>query len=154
MDIPAMRPIGVLLFVFFAVFALSQPLHAQSQEDDIRHLLEITGSAELGLQIADQIISIYADQFPTVDAAVWSELRALIQIADVVDATVDIYRRHLSHDEILLLIAFYETDIGQKLVRVLPVMTQESMEVGQRLGAEWAIELSRMLIERGYGQKQ
>ncbi len=94
----------------------------------------------------DQIISIYADQFPTVDAAVWSELRAVIQIADVFDATVEIYRRHLSHDEILLLIAFYETDIGQKLVRVLPVMTQESMEVGQRLGAEWAIGLSRMLI--------
>jgi len=59
-----------------------------------------------------------------------------------------IYHRHFTHDEIKGLIAFYQTDLGSKTIRVMPALLQESMSAGQQWGQTLAPEIRRRVLER------
>ena len=47
------------------------------------------------------------------------------------DDYVALYDRHFSNDEIVQLIAFYKTAIGQKMLKEQPLIFRESMMIGQ-----------------------
>lgn len=47
-----------------------------------------------------------------------------------------------------LLIAFYKTPLGRKLIRTMPVVIQESMAAGQQWGASLEPEIHRRVQER------
>ena len=41
---------------------------------------------------------------------------------------IPIYAKYFSEDDILQLIAFYETPLGQKMIEVMPQLTMDSMQ--------------------------
>jgi uncharacterized protein len=45
---------------------------------------------------------------------------------------VDIYVKHFTHDEVRALLDFYTTPVGRKVIRVMPMLAQESSAAGQR----------------------
>ena len=49
-------------------------------------------------------------------------------------AIIPLYHKHFTDREIKERIRFYSTDVGQKAIRVLPLLVNESMQVGQRWG--------------------
>ncbi len=55
-------------------------------------------------------------------------------IDEMVDAMVPIYQRHLAHEDIEAILAFYSSSVGQKLLREQPAMMQEGMKVGGEIG--------------------
>jgi len=55
-------------------------------------------------------------------------------IDEMIDAMVPIYQRHLSHEDIEAILAFYSSPVGQKLLREQPAMMQEGMKVGGEIG--------------------
>ena len=55
-------------------------------------------------------------------------------IDEMVDAMVPIYQRHLSHEDIEAILAFYSSPVGQKLLREQPAVMQEGMKVGGEIG--------------------
>lgn len=55
-------------------------------------------------------------------------------IDEMVDAMVPIYQKHLSHEDIEAILAFYSSPVGQKLLREQPAMMQEGMKVGGEIG--------------------
>jgi len=57
----------------------------------------------------------------------------------LLELAIPSYDKNFSHQEILGLIRFYETPLGQKTVKVLPVLTAELQE---RAG-KWGEELGR-----------
>ncbi len=67
--------------------------------------------------------------------------------AEVVDATAVVYARHFTVDELRQLTAFYGTAIGQKLLEKLPMVTQESMAAGQKIGEAIVGELQSQMIQ-------
>lgn len=67
--------------------------------------------------------------------------------SQLVEATTTIYVRHFTPEEMRQLTAFYRTPAGQKLLEKLPVITQESMAVGQKFGQVVAAELQKRVIE-------
>lgn len=54
----------------------------------------------------------------------------------LIDLAVPIYDKYFSDDDIKSMLAFYATPVGKKMVQVLPQLTNESMEVGQKWGQE------------------
>lgn len=44
------------------------------------------------------------------------------------DAMIPVYQKHLTKGDLDAIVAFYSTPAGQKLIRELPAMTQESMQ--------------------------
>lgn len=47
---------------------------------------------------------------------------------ELIEATIPIYQRHFTHNEIQAMINFYSTGAGQKFVREMPAVSVESMQ--------------------------
>jgi hypothetical protein len=109
-----------------------------AKQKDIRHLLQITGSGELGTQVMQQMITNMKQSFPKVPEAFWTDFMKEVHTNELVDLIVPVYDRNLTQDDVKQLIKFYETPTGKKFVSVLPKITQESMVVGQKWGRELA----------------
>jgi uncharacterized protein len=58
-----------------------------------------------------------------------------------------VYARNFTADELREAVAFYRGPTGQKIVQKLPVITQESMAIGQRFGQSIASELRGRMID-------
>ena len=114
--------------------------HAEDtqKQKDIRKLLKITGSGELGTQVMAQMIGNMKKAMPQVPEKFWADFMKEVHTDELVDLIVPVYDRNLTHDDIKELIKFYESPTGKKFVSVLPKITQESMAVGEKWGRELA----------------
>lgn len=141
------------IILILAVVLMSGTLAGQSgntKEQDIRRLLELTGSADLGDQVLNSLISNFKTNLPDVPDEFWTEFRGKYNGDDLVELVIPIYDRHFTHEDIKGLIVFYESPLGQKITSKLPVISQESMAVGQEWGEQIAREAITTLQERGY----
>jgi hypothetical protein len=63
------------------------------------------------------------------------------------DGVAVIYARNFKADELRQVTAFYKSPIGQKFLEKMPVITQESLAMGNKFGQEIAAELRTRMIE-------
>jgi uncharacterized protein len=157
MRIPPMRVVAT--FCTLALFV--SPATAQEQEPlteakgaDIGRLAQLTGSRQLGLQLADVIIHEITNQMkilrpdipPRATEIVREEVMKLLEerIGALMERMVPIYHQHFSHEEIKGLLQFYETALGRKLIQSMPAIMQQSMTEGQT----WGQSLAPVLTER------
>jgi len=138
--------IGVLCVLGGAARAqsTSRPSETQKQKD-IRKLLKITGSGELGTQVMGQMIGNMKKAMPQVPDKFWADFMKEVHTDELVDLIVPVYDRNLTQGDVTELIHFYETPTGKKFVSVLPKITQESMGVGEKWGRELAMKVMAKL---------
>jgi|SRR5688572_17999836 len=125
--------------------------------DDIRKLLVMTGSAQLGAQVMAQLMQSMKKAMPNVPERFWADFQKEVRTDELIDLIVPVYDRHLSHDDVKALIKFYETPSGKKFVSVLPQITQESMAAGENWGrglAERVISRLKAEEEKGSGSME
>jgi len=112
--------------------------------------MEMTGSAEMGMQILDSMLLQFGEILPDVPAEYWDSAKKEFSAEGIVELIIPIYSRHFTHEEILDIIAFYETPTGRKMTEKLPLITQESMMAGQQWGMEIGERIQKKLIRDGY----
>ena len=127
--------------------------HAEEtqKQKDIRKLLKITGSGELGAQVMSQMMINMKKAMPQVPEKFWGDFMKEVHTEELVDLIVPVYDRNLTHDDVKELIKFYETPTGKKFVSVLPKITQESMGVGEKWGRDLAM---RVMVKLQAQQQQ
>lgn len=126
---------------------------ATTKQADIKKLLNITGASKTGLRVFSQVIGMFQRAHSEVPEPVWMEMvsEAEAKVDDfVTEMLVPIYDKHLTHEDIQGLIAFYETPAGRKLLRVMPRMHQESRQAGEIWGREFARTVQERLAAKGY----
>jgi uncharacterized protein len=121
------------------------------KQKDIRKLLKITGSGELGTQVMGQMIGNMKKAMPQVPEKFWADFMREVHTDELVDLIVPVYDRNLTHDDVKELIRFYESPTGKKFVSVLPKITQESMVVGEKWGRELAMKVMTKLNQQQGG---
>ena len=124
------------------------------KQKDIRKLLKITGSGELGTQVMSQMIGNMKKAMPQVPDKFWSDFMKEVHTEELVDLIVPVYDRNLTHDDVKELIKFYESPTGKKFVSVLPKITQESMSVGEKWGRELAMKVMTKLQQQPGGSSK
>ena len=126
--------------------------HQTSPEkrEDIRALLRLTGATRQAQRALDQLIQSYQSLLPQVPDPFWRALREQLDEQAIVELMVPAYDKHLSHDEIKALLAFYRSDAGQKYVRVMPDLQRETRQSGQRWGLRMAQTIEAKLKAEGY----
>ena len=108
-----------------------------SKRETIKRLLELMEAEKMGTQLMNHIRLTLTKRGSKVP---WDTFMAEFDMNEFTEMVIPIYERHFTHDEIEQLIAFYESPIGKKLIKVQPQIAIESMTAGQ----EWA----KKLIER------
>ncbi len=144
----------ILLIVTSLLFS---PVATRAQGDafekDLARMLELSGSAQMYDAVFDQMILQMKSAMPNVDESAWPKVKSEVwekQIAGLNQKLVPIYRKHFTHDDIKSLIAFYQTDIGKKLAEKTPLISRESMVIGQQWGMQLGQAIQNYLKDNGY----
>jgi uncharacterized protein len=113
-----------------------------AKEAAIRHLMDVTETSKLGDNInaflTDRIRTIMShsltpDKLPKFMDSFSQKFNAASPSSAVTDAMVPIYARAFTMEDIQEMTKFYESPVGQKMVKQLPQVTQESQDTGVKL---------------------
>lgn len=114
---------------------------------DTGKLFEMTGALKIGQVMSEAIVKQMSEMLkqsrPNIPSQMFDVLADEVNkvIAEemsanggLVDLMILLHHKHLTHDDIKGLIAFYQTPLGKKAISLMPVITQESLLLGQRWG--------------------
>jgi len=113
-----------------------------AEDAAIRHLMDVTETSKLGDNInsflTDRIRTIMshnlsADKLPKFMDSFSQKFSAASPSSAVTDAMVPIYARAFTMDDIQQITKFYETPVGQKMVKQMPVINQEAQNTGVQI---------------------
>jgi uncharacterized protein len=113
-----------------------------AEEAAIRHLMDVTETAKLGDNInaflTDRIRTIMShnlspDKLPKFMDSFSQKFSAASPSSAVTDAMVPIYARAFTMDEIQQITKFYESAVGQKMVKQMPRVDKESQDTGVQI---------------------
>lgn len=117
-----------------------------AKEADIRRLLDAMGTTTLIQGMMDRMVQslkpIMANSLPPGDYRdqlldlFFQKFRTKFATKQFVDLAVARYDEHFSGAEIKGLIDFYQTPLGRKMTTVLPTLTAELQQDGQKYGQE------------------
>jgi uncharacterized protein len=152
-------PVRSLIAVMLVALALTIPLGAQQTRAPvdpattatIRRLLDLTGAAQLALRGMEAMIPAQREASPQVPAVFWDAFleRARREISHLVDEMVPIYAAHFTPAQLTELVRFYESPLGRHVAEVQPLVTQESIQAGQRWGGAIGRAVAESLSEAG-----
>ena len=145
---------AISLVLSVGIPASSSPDIPSEKEQAIRKLMEMIGTADLGVQVSQQLLSQIRPAFPQVPESLWAEVAESLDPAELTGLAIPIYDRHFTMEELQALIDFYTTPVGQKVVKKLPLVAQESNAIGQQWGETKALEIVQRLAEQGYYTQQ
>jgi len=131
----------------------ARPAHAEAIDpafrSDIEKLLEVTGSAKSGALMstlmAGQMLDGLRKSRPDISEKIIVLTKEVLEAEftkafegpeGMTSRLVAIYAKHFTHAEVTGLLDFYESDLGKKMIVLMPMLIQESMAAGQ----EWAME--------------
>ncbi len=123
-----------------------------AKEAAIRHLMDITQTSKLGDTIrgaiSNQVQSVMSrtiqpDQLQKFMDAFNQKFDANAPSSAVTDAMVPIYARHFSTEDIQGITQFYESPTGQRLVKEMPGVIQETHSIGVQMDQKAAVDVLR-----------
>jgi hypothetical protein len=143
--------------VFFGIVLLCSIQVQADKLSDIKKLMKVTGSLEIGAQFAsaigEQMTAVVKSANPAIEDTVIKimneELQVLVEEAmnekgGLAEELYKIYDKYYTHDEIKELLKFYNTPVGKKTIKVLPQLMQESMQAGQK----WGQSMGPAIVEK------
>lgn len=143
-------------FIVSHSFSVSAEEFDEANRPDIKILLEISDSRELGMRFAESIQlqmiqQIKANQGKKIIPdrcfqILMEEVMTLFEdeMVKLENRIISIYAKYFTNKETKQLIAFYETDLGKKAIAVMPNILTDSMLASQ----EWGQGLIPVLSDR------
>jgi hypothetical protein len=120
------------------------------KEKAIRHLMQITGSSgeNMTANMASQVKSVVGrtmsgDRLQKFVDDFNQKLSAESPAKEVDNAEVPIYAEHLSLEDVQGMVQFYESPLGQRVMKALPQILQETQQRGQAIERTAALSMLR-----------
>lgn len=138
------------MITWMSVFALGLVTAQQANKAKVKELLELTGSAKIGVQIMNNMIPSFQKSYSNVPEQFWKDFLKEINIEEIEELIIPVYEKYYTDEDINNLIAFYKTPTGVKVIQTMPQVLQESMSIGNKWGAQLAELVMKRLKEKGY----
>ena len=136
--------------------AVVTPKPDPAKEAAIRHLMDLTQTSKLGDNIQSYITNqvrtglgraLKPDSLPKFMDEFNQKFVSAAPASSVTDAMVPIYASAFSTEDIQGLIQFYESPLGQRVVKNLPAVDQQSQAAGVRIEQTAALAILRGMSE-------
>jgi len=120
---------------------------------ELKKMLETTGALNLGVQFAKGLQELQASGQDILPREFYERLYDEIANGNgrrwFENAIIKIYRQHLTVEDVKELNAFYSTPAGKKYISLLPVLLEESKEVGTSIGRYLGMKIYEQLVKEG-----
>jgi hypothetical protein len=129
----------------------------------IRHLMEITNTSKMGDNISNGIMSnvhsvmgraIPGDRLQKFMETFSQKFSEMAPASAVNDNTAAVYARHFSMEDIQGLTKFYESPLGQRVLKSLPEAQEEAYSSGQQMDQQAAMQVLRGMSDEYAELKQ
>ena len=137
---------STLLFIILS----SSLTFGQSKEENVRTLMIKTGVTDMMKQVMNQMIDLQKQNNREVPDEFWDSFMAELDTDELLNMMIPIYSKHYTDEDILALIEFYNSPVGQKTIQVQPAIMQESMTAGQVWGMKLAEKVVAEMQKKGY----
>jgi len=152
---------------FLLALTFSQGVLSESISNEKKYLIDkmLTQMGQSSIETAKLFSNLFIDQMtkalkkakPDIDS------RAFDIVDEEIKKSIDeeflnskvlsemmysIYGNRFSESELKKLVGFYDTPLGEKLIRALPVITQEGMQAGQDLAQSILPKIRQRIIAR------
>lgn len=141
----------VALFMLFTFTAFAQD--DKAYENKLSEMFQVSGSEATFQAAIKQMLTMQKQQHPSVNSETWDELgKEFLETSmdDLVKMLVPVYKKHLTQADLEGLIKFYQSPVGQKFAKKTPLITQESMQVGQQWGMKIGQAFTEKMKAKGY----
>lgn len=125
----------------------------ESYTKTLKTMFKAAGSEETYKTIITQMFNMFKEQYPNVEEKVWIDLEEefiKVSMDELVLMIAPVYAKYLNQSELQQLIEFYDSPVGRKLAESTPLITQESMQIGQKWGEKIGEEFADKMKEKGY----
>jgi hypothetical protein len=126
-----------------------------AKEAAIRHLMDLTQTSKLGDNITNAITGQVRgvmgqriqqpDQLQKFMDTFTQKFAVAAPSSAVVDAEIPVYAHYFSMEDIQGLIKFYESPLGQRVVKSLPDVVQRTQQAGVQLDQKAALDVLRSM---------
>lgn len=143
----------VCLILTSMTFAQEKAVDTQEYKKTLHTMFSLSGTEQTYQAAISQMLNMFKQQYASVNEDIWNELEQEFRkssLNDLVDLLTPVYQKHLTINDLKELIKFYESPAGQKLAQTTPLITQESMQVGQQWGMQIGQEFAKKMQEKGY----
>lgn len=139
------------LFVFLSVTSFSQ--EDKQYTKTLNKMFEISGTEESCQAAIKQMFTIFKQQYPNLEVEIWTDLEKEFSKSSLNELTkmlVPVYSKYMTLEDLNELIKFYNTPTGKKYAKSTPLITQESMQVGQQWGMKIGQDFVKKMKDKGY----
>jgi len=120
---------------------------------EIEKMLRLTGMEKMIDQMKSQMITSMRPAFPSLSDAFWVKLEEELDVKELIDQIIPVYDKYYTLEDLKAVNAFYATPAGQKILSTLPLVVQESSQIGQAWGAKIGERVAREAAEQGAEKK-
>jgi len=155
------KPISFLTLMIFSLCCFAEEIISDDKKRVIDEMLEITGALEvselMGVAVSNQMIEALSAQKgniePRVVKIIQDEVGKIMHDEFVANGFInemsyEIYHKYFTTSELEEVVAFYKTPTGAKMASLLPQITQEGMEAGNKHGMSLGPLIQQRLTER------
>ncbi|WP_407531906.1 DUF2059 domain-containing protein [Elizabethkingia meningoseptica] len=141
-----MKKLTILILITAGSFTFAQQQTIPpAKKEKIKTLLRLTNAIGLSNQIMGSMIDSYQSYYKRVPTEYWTEIKKEAATSgEFEELLIPVYSKYYTEKELEDIIAFYKTPTGQKVIKVLPEMSKESMQIGQ----EWGMRLGEKIMKK------
>jgi len=145
-----MKTTIVSLLVLLSVVVM--PARAEvspEKEKAIKEMLDLMGTTALMNQMMDQMMGSMSSSLGSPTDGFWQKFREKMKPDDLLEMIIPVYDKYYTMDDIKAANAFYSSPAGQRILKALPQVMQESMVIGQK----WGEKIAQQAIEEMKAEK-
>jgi hypothetical protein len=145
------------LLILFSAPSFADELTPQKRAD-IEQLLQMTGALAMGKQMSAMVVGQMTQMLrkarPDIPDRVIEilpeEVDGIItdNMGNLKELVIPLYHKHFTADDIKGLMRFYASPLGQKTIQAMPLLMNESMQVGQQWGQALGPEIQTRIRAR------
>jgi len=110
---------------------------------EIDRMLNLVGMQALADQMMQQMVASFRSTLKDVPADYWDNFPKKFNASEFLERIVPLYDKYYSLEDLRAVNEFYSSKAGQRILKTLPQIMQESMAIGET----WGRELGERVVE-------
>ena len=151
---------AVLCMLFTAAaYAQQAPADTPASKEDVVRFMDVMHSRDMMInmmslmakqtsQMVHQQVSKQADLPPDAEERINKMTQDMFKnfpVDDLIQAMIPVYQKHFTKGDIDAFVAFYSTPAGQKLLKEMPAITQESMQASMGVAQKMVANMQQQI---------